>query len=162
MMKIEDNKVVGIEYVLKDKKGEIMDSNQGQELLYFIQGQGNIVPGLEKAMAGKSKDDAFEVVIKAADGYGEYDEERIRRIPRSVVKHLKDLAIGAMLQAQGPDGVEVVTVTEITDEEVVLNGNHPMAGHDLHFSVRVGDVRDATADELEHGHAHGPGGHHHH
>lgn len=161
-MKIENNKVVGIEYTLKDKSGKIMDSNEGQELLYFIQGQGNIVPGLEKAMAGKSSGDSFEVVVKAADGYGEYNEELIRRIPLDVVKHLKNLEIGGMLQAQGPDGVEVLTITDINDKELVLNGNHPMAGHDLYFNIRVGEIREATKDEMEHGHAHGPDGHHHH
>ncbi len=161
-MKIEDNKVVGIEYTLKDEKGVVMDSNKGQDLLYFIQGLGNIVPGLESAMTGKSKGDTFDVVVKAADGYGEHSEEKIRRIPRDVVKHLKNLEVGAMLQAQGPNGVEVVTITEMNDTEIVLNGNHPMAGHDLYFSVRVGEIRNATAEELEHGHAHDPNGHHHH
>ena len=161
-MKIEDKKVVAIEYTLKNASGEVLDSNQGEELLYFIQGEGNIVPGLEKQMAGKSTGDKFETLVKAADGYGIYDDEKIRRIPRAQMKHLKGLKEGMSLQMRGPEGVEMLTVTKVNEEEVVADGNHPLAGQDLHFQIRIGEIRDATKDELAHGHAHGPGGHHHH
>lgn len=161
-MKVEDKKVVAIEYTLKNPSGEVLDSNKGGELLYFIQGEGNIVPGLEKQMAGKSIGDSFEALVKAADGYGEYDDEKIRRIPRAQLKHLKGLREGMALQMRGPEGVEMITVTSISETEVVADGNHPLAGQDLHFQIRVGEIREATKDELAHGHAHGPGGHHHH
>jgi FKBP-type peptidyl-prolyl cis-trans isomerase SlyD len=160
-MKVEDKKVVGIEYTLKNSGGETLDSNVGADLLHFIQGEGNIVPGLEKAMAGKAAGDNFEVTVKAAEGYGEYDDELIRRIPRKQVKHLGNIKEGASLQMRGPEGVEILTVTQVSDEEIVADGNHPLAGQDLHFAIRVAEIRNATEEELEHGHAHGPGGHHH-
>ena len=161
-MKVEDKKVVAIEYTLKNDSGEVLDSNKGEEMLYFIQGEGNIVPGLEKQMTGKSTGDSFEAVVKAAEGYGEYDDEKIRRIPRSQMKNLRNLKEGMSIQMRGPEGVEMLTVTKVSDEEVVADGNHPLAGQDLHFQICVGEIRDATKDELAHGHAHGPGGHHHH
>ena len=160
-MKIENNKVVGIEYTLKDKDGEVVDTNAGSgEPLYFIQGLGTIVPGLERAMNGKSQGDSFDVVVKAADGYGEFDANRKRRVPRSVVGDMK-VEVGMMLQATGPEGASVVTVSEVTDTDIEIDGNHPMAGRDLFFSIKVTEIRDATEEELSHGHIHGAGGHHH-
>ena len=161
-MKVEDHKVVGIEYTLKDKTGDVVDTNVGDESLYFIQGLGSIVPGLERAMHGRPLGDSFEIEIKAAEGYGEFDATKVRKIPKSVVKNLGEVTPGMMLQAQGPDGMEVVTVTQVTETEVHLDANHPMAGKDLFFAIRIAEIRDATEDELAHGHAHGPGGHHHH
>lgn len=161
-MKVEHQKVVGIEYTLKNTAGEVVDSNEGEELLHFIQGLGNIVPGLEKAMLGRSEGDAFEISVKAADGYGEYDETLIRKIPRSALKNMGQVKEGMMLQARGPEGIETLTVTSVGEKEVVADANHPLAGQDLHFAIRIAEIRDATKEELEHGHAHGPEGHHHH
>jgi FKBP-type peptidyl-prolyl cis-trans isomerase SlyD len=160
-MKIENQKVVGIEYTLKDSAGGVVDSNAGGDPLYFIQGLGTIVPGLEIALNGRELGDTFEVEVKAVDGYGEYDAERKRSIPRSAAPQLKDVKAGMMLQATGPEGTSVVTVAEVTETEIVIDGNHPMAGKDLFFSISIKEVRDATAEELTHGHIHGPGGHHH-
>jgi len=120
------------------------------------------VPGLEIALNDRALGESFEVEVKAVDGYGEYDPERKRAIPRASVPQLKDVQPGAMLQASGPEGTSVVTVAEVTETEIVIDGNHPMAGKDLFFSISVKDIRDATAEELAHGHVHGPGGHHHH
>ena len=161
-MKISNNKVVGIEYTLKDLTGEIVDSNAGEDLLHYIQGLGNIVPGLERTMAGKAVGDSFEVEVKAADGYGIYDEKLLRKVPRELLKNMGNVKVGMMLQSRGPEGEQVFTVTHLTDAEVTLDGNHPMAGKDLFFAIVVKEIRDATADELAHGHAHGPGSHHHH
>ena len=160
-MKISHQKVVGIEYTLKDNAGGIVDSNAGGDPLYFIQGMGTIVPGLEIALNDRALGESFEVEVKAVDGYGEYDPERKRAIPRASVPQLKDVQPGAMLQASGPEGTSVVTVAEVTETEIVIDGNHPMAGKDLFFSISVKEIRDATAEELAHGHVHGPGGHHH-
>ncbi len=161
-MKIENNKVVGIEYTLKDKDGAVLDSNVGSgEPLFFIQGLGTIVPGLERAMNGKELGESFDVEIKAVDGYGEHDPERSRKVPRSAIGDM-DVKVGMMLQATGPEGASVVTVSAVSDEDITIDGNHPMAGKDLYFSIKVADVRDATEEELSHGHAHGPNGHHHH
>ncbi len=161
-MKVENGKVIGIEYTLKNAAGEVLDSNAGEETLYFIQGAGNIVPGLENAMTGKSLDERFDVEVKAADGYGAHDAGLIRRIPRDKMKGMSDIKVGAMLQAKGPEGHQIFTVTEVTDTEVQLDGNHPMAGQDLFFNIRVAEIRDATQEEKAHGHVHGPGDHHHH
>ena len=161
-MKIENNKVVGIEYTLKDKDGAVVDSNVGSgEPLFFIQGLGTIVPGLERAMNGKTLGESFDVEIKAVDGYGEHDPSRSRKVPRSVVGDM-DVKVGMMLQASGPEGASVVTVSAVSDEDITIDGNHPMAGKDLFFSIKVAEIRDATEEEISHGHAHGPDGHHHH
>jgi FKBP-type peptidyl-prolyl cis-trans isomerase SlyD len=161
MNTIAHQSVVGIEYTLKDNAGEVIDSNVGGEPLFFIQGLGTIVPGLEIALNGRALGDRFDVEVKAVDGYGEYDAERRRAIPRASVPQLKDVQPGAMLQATGPEGTSVVTVAEVNENEIVIDGNHPMAGKDLFFSIVVKDIRPATAEELEHGHVHGAGGHHH-
>ena len=161
-MKIENNKVVGIEYTLKDKDGAVIDTNAGSgEPLYFIQGLGTIVPGLERAMNGKALGESFDAEIKAADGYGEFDPNRKRRVPRSAIGDMK-VEVGMMLQASGPEGASVVTVSEVTDADIEIDGNHPMAGKDLFFSIKVTEIRDATEEEMSHGHVHGAGGHHHH
>jgi FKBP-type peptidyl-prolyl cis-trans isomerase SlyD len=160
-MKITSQKVVGIEYTLKDSIGGIVDTNVGGEPLFFIQGMGTIVPGLEIALNGREPGESFDVEVKAADGYGEYDPQRKRGIPRSAAPQLADVKPGMMLQASGPEGASVVTVAEVTETEIVIDGNHPMAGKDLFFTIRIAEVRDATAEELSHGHIHGPGGHHH-
>jgi FKBP-type peptidyl-prolyl cis-trans isomerase SlyD len=161
-MKISREKVVGIEYTLKGADGLVIDSNVGDEPLFFLQGFGTLVPGLEAALEGRVAGDRFEVEVKAADGYGEYDPQRLRSIPRANFPQLKDAKPGMMLEARGPEGVSAVTVSEVTEDTIVIDGNHPMAGKDLFFSIYVSDVRDATAEEKSHGHVHGPGGHHHH
>jgi FKBP-type peptidyl-prolyl cis-trans isomerase SlyD len=160
-MKIANQTVVGIEYTLKDNAGGIVDSNAGGDPLLFIQGMGTLVPGLEIALNGREAGESFDVEIKAVDGYGEYDPERKRGIPRASVPQLADAKPGMMLQATGPEGVSVVTVSEVTETEIVIDGNHPMAGKDLFFSIRVTEVRAATEEEMSHGHVHGAGGHHH-
>ena len=161
MNTIAHQSVVGIEYTLKDKDGGVVDSNAGGEPLFFIQGMGTLVPGLEIALNGRALGDKFEVEVKAADGYGEYDPERRRALPREKVPQLAEAKPGMMLQASGPEGVSVVTVADVTETEIIIDGNHPMAGKDLFFSIQVMDIREATAEELAHGHVHGPGGHHH-
>lgn len=161
-MKITREKVVGIEYTLKDADGLVIDSNVGHEPLFYIQGFGTLVPGLEIALEGRSAGDRFEVEVKAVDGYGEYDPQRRRSIPRDRFPQLKDVQPGMMLEARGPEGSSAVTVSEVTETTIVIDGNHPLAGKDLFFSIYVSEVRDATEEEKAHGHVHGPGGHHHH
>ena len=161
-MKISREKVVGIEYTLKGTDGLVIDSNVGDEPLFFLQGFGTLVPGLEIALEGRQVGDRFDVEVKAADGYGEHDPARRRSIPRANFPQLKDAKPGMMLEARGPEGVSAVTVSEVTETTIVIDGNHPMAGKDLFFAIYVSDVRDATDEEKSHGHVHGPGGHHHH
>ena len=161
-MQIGPRTVVTVNYTLTDDDGEVLDSSEGQDPLAYLHGVGQIVPGLEQALAGKAAGDALQVTVDAAEGYGEHDPELVQAVPRAQFKDLDDLEVGMELQATGPDGDHLVTVVGIEDDEVMLDGNHPLAGMTLHFDVAVVDVRDATPEELQHGHPHGPGDHHHH
>ena len=161
-MQIADQKVVSIHYTLRDKAGNVLDSSEGNQPLAFIQGMGNIIPGLESAMLGKSVGDKFDAVIPAAEAYGERIEELVQVLPRSMFTGIDEIMVGMQFQATGGTGPVVITVTDIEDDRVTVDGNHELAGVELHFAVEVVDVRDASAEELAHGHVHGAGGHHHH
>jgi FKBP-type peptidyl-prolyl cis-trans isomerase SlyD len=160
-MKITSGKVVLIDYILTDDLKKVIDSSEGHEPLAYIHGSGQIIPGLEKALDGRAVGDALQVDVTPGQGYGEHDSEKIFTIPRSQVQGVPDLKVGIQLQASGGGGPQVVTVTQITDTEVTLDGNHPLAGTTLHFDVTIREVREATDEEIAHGHVHGPGGHHH-
>jgi len=160
-MKIENQKVVSIHYTLTDDDGAILDSSDGRDPLAYIHGMGNIIPGLESQLIGKSSGDSFKATIAPADAYGELDASQVIQVSRSQFEGVQDLAVGMQFTASGPQGHQMVTITKIENDLVTVDGNHPLAGKTLHFDVRVVDVREATADELSHGHVHGPGGHHH-
>jgi FKBP-type peptidyl-prolyl cis-trans isomerase SlyD len=155
------NSVVLMDYTVKDDEGNLIDTSAGQDPLAFILGMGNIIPGLERAFIGKKKGDSFQVRVKPDEGYGERDEALVEVVPRSQFAGIKDLRPGMQLQAQTDDEVMVVTVVKLTDKEVTVDANHPLAGKTLNFDVAVVDVRTATQEELAHGHVHGVGGHHH-
>lgn len=160
-MNIAEKTVVLMDYTVKDEEGHTIDSSEGHEPLAFIVGMGNIIPGLERQFIGKKKGDAFQATVKPEDGYGEKDDGLVESVPRAQFAGVKGLEVGMQLQAQTEDGVEVVTVVKITDTEVTVDANHPLAGKTLFFDVKVVDVRQPTAEELQHGHVHGVGGHHH-
>ncbi len=154
-MQIEKNKVVSIHYTLTDNAGKVIDSSDGRDPLLYIQGIGNIIPGLEEALEGKSKADKLDVTVSPDKGYGNRDERMVQSIPRSNIDGIEDIQIGMQLQAQSPDGqMSLLTVTKVEDETVTVDGNHPLAGETLNFAVEIVDIRDATKDELAHGHAH--------
>ncbi|HYX38161.1 MAG TPA: peptidylprolyl isomerase [Oligoflexus sp.] len=155
------NSVVLMDYTVKDDEGNLIDTSAGQDPLAFILGMGNIIPGLERAFIGKKKGDSFQVRVKPEEGYGERDEALVEIVPRTQFSGIKDLRPGMQLQAQTDDEVMVVTVVKLTDKEVTVDANHPLAGKTLNFDVAVVDVRTATQEELAHGHVHGVGGHHH-
>ncbi len=155
------NSVVLMDYTVKDDEGNLIDTSAGQDPLAFILGMGNIIPGLERAFIGKKKGDSFQVRVKPEEGYGERDEALVEVVPRTQFSGIKDLRPGMQLQAQTDDEVMVVTVVKLTDKEVTVDANHPLAGKTLNFDVAVVDVRTATQEELSHGHVHGVGGHHH-
>ncbi len=157
----EQNSVVLMDYTVKDDEGNLIYTSSGQEPLAFILGMGNIIPGLERAFVGKKIGDAFNVRVKPDDGYGERDESLVEVVPRSQFAGIKDLRAGMQLQAQTDDDMMVVTVVKITDKEVTVDANHPLAGKNLNFDVKVVEIRGATSEELTHGHVHGRGGHNH-
>ena len=161
-MKIAHEKVVSIHYTLKNGEGTVLDSSAGGQPLAYLHGFGSIIPGLENALEGKVLGEKLSVTVEPEQGYGARDERLVQAVPRSAFKGVKELAPGMQFQAQGPQGTRLVVVTQVTEDVVTVDSNHPLAGQTLHFEVEVSEVRDATAAELEHGHVHGPGGHHHH
>lgn len=158
-MQIADKKAVSISYTLKNEAGDVLDSSEGRAPLVYLHGTGSIVPGLERALAGKQAGDEVNVDVEAEDGYGARDEKKIRKVPSRKLPPGK-VSVGTRYRVQTDGGAVAALVTAIEGDYVTIDANHPLAGMKLHFDVKVVDVRDATADELEHGHAHGPGGHH--
>jgi FKBP-type peptidyl-prolyl cis-trans isomerase SlyD len=155
------DRVVTIHYTLKDDAGDVLDSSAGGEPLAYIQGHGNLVPGLEKALEGKQGGHTLAVAVAPEDGYGRRDEALVQRVPKRSLQGAGDIRKGMQFQAHTEDGVRLFTVMAVVGDMVTLDGNHPLADQTLHFDVEVVGVRDATTEELEHGHVHGAGGHHH-
>jgi len=163
-MTIEDNRVVNIHYTLRNSDGEVLDSSEGRGPLAYIQGIGNLIPGLERELQGKQAGEKVKAVIAPADAYGEYDDAMLHVVPKSGFQGSGDgdgLEVGLQVQLETEQGIVIATVTAIEGEDVTLDLNHPLAGSELHFDVEIIGVRPATKDELDHGHVHGEGGHHH-
>jgi FKBP-type peptidyl-prolyl cis-trans isomerase SlyD len=160
-MRIGKDKVVAIDYTLTAADGEVIDSSQGHEPLTYLHGAGNIVPGLERALEGKAAGDEVNATVPPDQGYGPKNPALVQPVPRAQFPGVTDIAVGQQFQAQTNHGPRVVTVISVTPETVTVDANHPLAGETLQFAVKVVDVRDATQQELDHGHAHGPGGHNH-
>lgn len=157
---VENGVVVSIEYTLH-VDGELLDSSEGQGPLHFLAGYGNIVPGLESEMMGMKIGDSKKVVVQAEDGYGEFDEEAFMKVPRDQFPKDMELEVGAELNVRdNEDNSHLARVDSIEGDVVTLNFNHPLAGDELHFYVRVVALREPNAEELDHGHVH-EGGHHH-
>jgi len=152
-MQIAQNRVAKFNYTLKDDAGKVIDSSDGASPLEYLHGQGGIIPGLEAAMEGKQAGDAFHVTIAAADAYGERNDKLIQQVPRANFGQIAKIEVGMQFQARTPHGMHVVTVTKVDEENVTVDGNHPLAGQTLHFDITVVSVRDAEPHELEHGHA---------
>jgi FKBP-type peptidyl-prolyl cis-trans isomerase SlyD len=159
-MQIADQTVVSLQYVLSNAKGEVIDQSTENSPLLYLHGAGNLVVGVEQALAGKCAGDALEVEVPPEKGYGERDEGMVAQVPRSELPE-GEIDLGTQFQVEHSGGVGVVTVTAIEGDTLTVDGNHPLAGETLHFALSVVEVRAATPEELEHGHVHGPGGHHH-
>jgi FKBP-type peptidyl-prolyl cis-trans isomerase SlyD len=159
-MQIGKNKVVSIHYTLRDNEGTVIDSSDGGNPLVYIQGIGNLIPGMEEGLEGKVKGDKVDIKVSPEKGYGERHEDAIQQIPISAFGG-QELQPGMQFQAQAGEGTQVVTITEVGADTVTVDGNHPLAGVELNFAVEVMDIRPATEDELAHGHVHGDGGHNH-
>ncbi len=157
-MTISANKVAAIHYTLTNDEGEVLDSSAGQEPLIYLHGHQNLVEGLERALTGKTVGDKLSVSVVPAEGYGEMDQDLIQEVPRSMFAGVDDIEVGMEFHAQTDHGLQVVEVIEIEGETVTIDGNHPLAGVTLNFEVEVMEIRDATEEELQHGHVHSPGG----
>jgi FKBP-type peptidyl-prolyl cis-trans isomerase SlyD len=160
-MQISANMVVSIDYTLTDDQGSVIDSSEGRGPLAYIQGIGNIIPGLERALEGKAQGDSLKVSIAPEDGYGERRDDLSQAVPKQMFEGNDEIQVGMQFQTMTESGPQVVTVVEIDDENVTVDGNHPLAGENLNFDVTVVEIREASAEELEHGHVHGPEGHDH-
>lgn len=160
-MNIAENAVALLEYTLKDDGGDVLDTSEGGAPLAYLHGHGNLIPGLERELEGKAAGDNFSVRIAASDAYGERNDELIHTVPRADLPQDVEIEMGMQLQAESQHGVHIVTVVGLGETEVELDANHPLAGVALNFDVKVVEVRAASAEELEHGHVHGPGGHDH-
>ncbi len=161
-MKIAKGHVVAVDYSLHLGNGEVVDASEPGEPLTYLHGEGQIVPGLESALEGLDVGESRKVVVAPDQGYGARDPRGIQEVPRGAFPADLEFRPGLELTAEGEDGEPVpFTIREVKPESVVIDLNHPLAGETLHFDVTVREVRAATAEELEHGHAHGPGEHHH-
>ena len=160
-MNVKEKAVVSIDYTLKDDSGEVLDSSENREPLSFLYGQGSIIPGLENALEGKSPGDELAVSVTPEEGYGEYNDELVFAVAKDRFQDPSIIEVGSQVQAQTSDGsVQVLTVKGVGDDEVTLDANHPLAGQTLHFEVAIADVREATSEEIDHGHPHnGEDGH---
>lgn len=157
---IGKNSVVGINYTLTNDAGEVMDSSEGRGPLVYLHGAHNLIPGLEAQLAGKTVGASFKATIAPADAYGESDPALIQTLPREMFRGVDNIEVGMGFTAQGPQGQQHIVVTAVNGDDVTIDGNHPMAGKTLHFDVEVVSVREATAEEIDHGHVH-DGSHHH-
>ncbi len=153
--------VISFHYTLKNDTGTVLESSHGDEPMSYLEGAGQIIQGLEAAIKGMKKGEKKSVFVASKDAYGEFDEELIVAVPRAQIPK-KDVKVGDQFHADSAEGQSrTVVVTEVTDKEVIVDGNHPLSGQDLNFDVEILDVRPATKEEMSHGHAHGPGGHNH-
>ena len=160
-MQISKHKAVAIEYTLTNDSGEVIDTSEGQDPLSYLHGAGNLISGLEQALEGKSAGDELKVTISPEDAYGQRIDELVQIVPRDRFEGADELEVGMRFHASSDHGETLVTITDVSDDEVTVDGNHPLAGETLHFEVKIVDVRDASEEEVEHGHIHGPGGHDH-
>lgn len=152
-----------INYVLRDDEGEIIDQSEKNDPLGYLHGHNNLVPGLEKTLAGKAKGDSFKVRVAAEEGYGAYDDSLVRSVEKKHFETEGELEIGMRFQLDTPDGETLVfQLTELNGDHVTIDGNHPLAGVALNFEIQIVDIRDASQDEITHGHMHSADDPHHH
>jgi FKBP-type peptidyl-prolyl cis-trans isomerase SlyD len=159
-MQIAKNTVATIDYTLTSPDGQVLDSSNGREPLSYLHGASNIIPGLESALEGKGEGDSLQVKVPPGQGYGERDDRMIQSVPRSNFQGVAEIKPGMQFQAQTTQGPRVVTVVKVDPDQVTVDANHPLAGVELNFDVKVVGVREATKEEIAHGHAHGAGGNH--
>jgi FKBP-type peptidyl-prolyl cis-trans isomerase SlyD len=155
-------RVIGFHYTLTDKTGTVLDSSIGDEALFFLEGAQQIIPGLEKVIALMNVGDKKKIEVKASDAYGDVNPELVVKVKKTQFPPGAELQVGDQFQVNNDHHSPVFTIMSIDTDEVTVDGNHPMAGKDLFFDVEITGMRDATAEEVAHGHAHGAHGHGHH
>ena len=157
-MKIAPNKVIVMHYAVSDSEDTLIDSSYDDKPLSVIHGTGYLIPGLEDALIDHIAGDKFEVSVSAEQAYGKRFDEYVQTVPKDLFTGIDDLAVGSQLRATTDDGEQTVIVIDVQDDEITVDGNHPLAGIDLKFDVEILEVRDATEDEIAHGHVHTEGG----
>jgi FKBP-type peptidyl-prolyl cis-trans isomerase SlyD len=157
-MKIAKNNVVVMHYAVSDSEGTLIDSSYEDKPMAIIQGVGYLIPGLDDALIDHQAGDKFEVAVACDQAYGERHDDYVQTVPREVLAGVEDLALGTQLRATTDDGEQTVIVIDVQDDVITVDGNHPLSGLDLSFDVEIIEVREATAEELEHGHVHAEGG----
>lgn len=160
-MNIADQCVVSIHYEVKDEDGVVVDSSEGREPLVYLHGHRNIIPGLEDALAGLAVGDDFDVTVAPEQAYGEHQDGLVQSVPKDAFQGVDKVEEGMVFTAQTENGPLQVTVTQVADDLVTVDGNHPLAGKSLSFKGSVTEVREASAEELEHGHVHSGDDHDH-
>jgi len=161
-MAIGINKVVTLNFTLTDQHGNILDSTEGEQPFSFLSGHQNILPKLESEIDTMLIGSKRTITINAADAYGEYNEDIVQVVGKDEFPPEFLLEVGMQYIASAPDGTKMpFTITEVNDEDVTIDFNHPLAGKDLNFDIELLNVRDATSEEIAHGHVHGAGGHYH-
>jgi FKBP-type peptidyl-prolyl cis-trans isomerase SlyD len=159
-MNINQNKIASLSYTLKNDNGDILDTADESHPFLYMHGVGGIIKGLEKALEDKKAGDSFTVMVLPEDAYGERDDKLVEAVPRDMFEGIPEdeLKAGAQFHAQTADGNQVITIASVEGDTVNIDANHPLAGETLHFDVAVNEVREATEEEIEHGHPHMPGG----
>ncbi len=159
---VQADAVVSIHFKLSLQGGEVVDGSEGGDPWEYLHGHGNIVPGLESQVAGRKIGDQFKVEVAPGEGYGDHDPSQLIQAPRSSFPEDVELEPGMQFETEDEDGgTAMATISAVGDEEITLDLNHPLAGQTLLFEIEIAGIRTATAEELEHGHAHGPEGHQH-
>jgi len=153
-MKIEKNKIVLIDYTLTDNDGVVIDTSQGREPLKYLHGTGALISGLEKELEGKEVGAKLDIAVKPEDGYGLRNEALLQKVPTEHFPTEPAIQVGMQFQADGPQGPILVTIIDLNDTEVTVDGNHPLAGATLNFKVEVKEIKEPTEEELSHGHSH--------
>lgn len=158
-MTITKNAVVTIDYAVKDAEGELLESSEDEDLT-FIHGMGVLVPGLENAMEGKESGFELKTTLGPEEAFGTRDEELVLEVSKDDFENPDDVKVGLAFQAEIGEDIRFCTVIKMDGDSVVIDANHPFADKTLQFEIKVKDVREASKEELEHGHVHGPEGHH--
>lgn len=157
-MKIAKHNVVTMHYAVSDSEGTLIDSSYEDKPMAIIQGTGYLIPGLDDALIDHTAGDKFEVTVACEQAYGERHDDYVQTVPKELLAGVEDLSVGTQLRATTDDGEQTVIVIDVQDDEITVDGNHPLSGLDLSFDVEILEVREATEEELAHGHVHAEGG----